>query len=221
MLIDDDENQRVSLSRVLSSVDCQLEECSSVKEALEKLKVSVPDLIILDLYLPVLDGFAFLKLRNLNKNMASIPVLVLTGVKSKEEIAKAFELGASQVLLKPFVAKTVIKKIEELFAARDAFVHTFSEAETLTVNAEVNAELVELSLGVLKIESRVHLTQGRAVELVAVDYERRDGMPVVGRVDNRMLEPHEHRNRSILFVTGLELNTKRHFESWQRSATSE
>ena len=89
------------------------------------------------------------------------------------------------------------------------------------LNAEVNAELVELSLGVLKIESRVHLTQGRAVELVAVDYERRDGMPVVGRVDNRMLEPHEHRNRSILFVTGLELNTKRHFESWQRSATSE
>ncbi len=70
------------------------------KEALEKIKKKKPDLILLDLILPRMDGFEFLEIIRNNEKTKDIPIIIMTNLTHGEDKRKAFQLGVDDYLVK-------------------------------------------------------------------------------------------------------------------------
>ena len=83
-------------------------------EALRKAHMVPPDLILLDVMMPGLNGFTVCQNLRENPITAAIPILVLTGLCSQISQISAFESGASDYLTKPFVPEELISRVEKL-----------------------------------------------------------------------------------------------------------
>ena len=83
-------------------------------EALKKAKSVSPDLIIMDVVMPDLDGFAVCETLRENPATAAVPILILSGLQSHISRQTALESGASGYLTKPFDPEQLIAKVEEL-----------------------------------------------------------------------------------------------------------
>ena len=84
-------------------------------QALKMIVKDLPDLILLDLKLPEMDGFEVLKNIKANQETSKIPVIVLTNYSEKEHIDQCFTLGADDYLIKAhFVPSEVVGKIKKI-----------------------------------------------------------------------------------------------------------
>lgn len=82
------------------------------KEALETIKTEKPDLILMDVMIPEIDGFSLCKLIKEDKNLSSIQIIMLTAKKMEEDILKGFENGAIDYISKPFSNKILLARIK-------------------------------------------------------------------------------------------------------------
>ena len=81
---------------------------------LEIARKEKPDLILLDIILPKMDGFEVLKKLKKDENVSEIPIIILTNLSDASDIQKTLDLGATTYLVKAdFHLKDVLKKIEE------------------------------------------------------------------------------------------------------------
>ncbi len=99
LIIDDDKQLRMLLKDRLRAQNYFIVEAENGKEGLELCKKELPDLILLDLQMPVMDGIEFLKL--FNKEKIDTPVVVLTAFATIERAVEAMKLGAYDFLPKP------------------------------------------------------------------------------------------------------------------------
>jgi len=84
------------------------------ESGLRSAKGERPDLILLDLILPKMDGFEVLKELKENEETKNIPVIILTNLEETEDIQKALELGATTYLVKSsYTLEEVVNKIEK------------------------------------------------------------------------------------------------------------
>jgi CheY-like chemotaxis protein len=118
MLVDDEDDIRtignLSLSRVGG---WQTVLASSGAEALEKAAAEKPDLILLDVMMPAMDGpTTFAKLRA-QEATAKTPIIFMTAKVQKQEVARYLELGALGVIGKPFDPMTLPQEIRKLVPA--------------------------------------------------------------------------------------------------------
>jgi twitching motility two-component system response regulator PilG len=106
---------RASLSQMLQflflSKGLNVQIAFNGKEALEKVDNLAPDLILLDIMMPQMDGFEVLEKLQENQETAGIPVIMLTARKSREDMQKAKDLGAVEYITKPFKAVEVVDKV--------------------------------------------------------------------------------------------------------------
>jgi len=86
-------------------------------EALKKARSLRPDLIILDLMLPELDGFAVCEILRRNEAMASTPIIMLTALTSELGRLAGYESGATDYMTKPFSPRMLVDRIRELLRA--------------------------------------------------------------------------------------------------------
>lgn len=84
-----------------------------VKEAIELINKKIPDLIILDLNMPEINGYDFLGMKEELK-IERVPVIVVSALDSPESIQRAKALGASEFISKPVKLKLVIDKVKAL-----------------------------------------------------------------------------------------------------------
>lgn len=108
LLVDDDEEDAYIVQRGLRHLpfDYHLEIYSDAVTALDylnkcKTEPKLPDLILLDLQMPGMDGFEFLEAIRKDDDLSKIRVVVLTGVDNDEALLKAYENGATSYLAKP------------------------------------------------------------------------------------------------------------------------
>ena len=84
------------------------------EKGLKMIKEKKPDLILLDIILPKMDGFEILKIIKANKILKRIPVILLTNLSQKDEVKRGLELGADDYLIKAhFMPSEVVKKIKQ------------------------------------------------------------------------------------------------------------
>lgn len=84
-------------------------------EAIKKLKDGKPDLILLDIVMPYMDGLDVLKKIKESKELKDIPVILLTNLSQKEEVNQGLSLGAKDYLIKShFTPSEVLAKIKSL-----------------------------------------------------------------------------------------------------------
>ncbi len=84
------------------------------QEALDHLKEDIPNLIMLDIEMPVMGGIEFLEAIRKDISYNDIPIMVMTSNKSREIIQKAVSLGVSDYMLKPANMQTIYEKISKI-----------------------------------------------------------------------------------------------------------
>ncbi len=115
VLLVDDEPDLVQLVALrLQSAGYRVEVAYDGEEALQQVKKSKPDLVILDLMLPKLDGYKVCRFLKFDERTRGIPVLIFTARAQAEDMTLAMECGADAYLTKPFEAKALLQKVAEL-----------------------------------------------------------------------------------------------------------
>jgi len=113
LIIDDEENIRQSLSDILSDEGYEVEAASSAEDGLSLIKQRLPELIILDIWLPGMDGLDALKdIKSINE---VTPVIMITGHGTIELAIKATRLGAYDFLEKPLSMDRVLLTVRRAF----------------------------------------------------------------------------------------------------------
>ena len=107
------------IAAVLRRAGHDVETASSGGEALVVLQRNPPDLLLLDLEMPGLDGLEVLRILREQKVCQGVPVLVLTGESDTHYVARARELGAAGYLLKPFGAQGLTAKVNRVLEDAD------------------------------------------------------------------------------------------------------
>lgn len=101
LVVDDDADFRISaVAMVKYGLHCEAEEAANGRQALEKIRQHIPDLVILDLLMPVMDGFAVLDALRARTETASLPVLVVTGKDLTPQDKEHLKQGMARVLTK-------------------------------------------------------------------------------------------------------------------------
>ena len=140
LIVDDEPIIRQLAGRILEHDGHTLLTASNGREALEVLREKTPDLVLLDLQMPQMDGLTFLKLMRGNRDWAGIPVVIMSALANKTNIALAGTLGVRDYLLKAgFSLKQMRARLNKYLVTED---HAAAAGEQ-TVNVSVDAMLVE------------------------------------------------------------------------------
>lgn len=115
IVVADDEPFILSALQDTLSEDYSVYTASNGKEAIKTVEKVMPDLIILDVMMPEMDGLEACKQLKRNKETASIPVIILTAKGQITDIEKGFKSGADAYVVKPFSPARLIEKVEEIF----------------------------------------------------------------------------------------------------------
>jgi CheY-like chemotaxis protein len=119
LVIDDSETNLVLLKAILEDEGFEVWLASSSKEATAMYQSNQPDLILLDLLMPGIDGFGFLQEFNeSNKEKNATPVIVVTAYANDENIEKAKDLGAQDVIEKPIDIPDFLLKINSVLNSK-------------------------------------------------------------------------------------------------------
>jgi two-component system phosphate regulon response regulator PhoB len=104
LLVDDDRDIRDVVGAMLDAVGLTVESASSGEEALERVRTSAFDLLVLDWNLPGMTGVELCRLLRRDPDLATLPVLFLTAHASSKDVVEAFASGADDYVVKPFRA---------------------------------------------------------------------------------------------------------------------
>jgi len=117
ILIADDRSEVVELVKVtLEGEDYEVLCASDGKEALEKIGLERPDLVLLDVVMPKMDGFEVLSKIREDPKTKDTPVIMLTAQGQKVDQEEGRRLGASDYITKPFSLSHLLTRIEEILA---------------------------------------------------------------------------------------------------------
>src|ERR671925_2364230 len=111
LLIDDEQFYFKMLQKALKEAEYKLEYAKTGSEGLAKIPSFEPELLVVDLKLPELDGFEILKRLRRDPKFSYIPVIVITSKDELSEKLKAFELGADDYVVKPFQPEELVARM--------------------------------------------------------------------------------------------------------------
>ena len=98
----------------LSSEGFDVEYAQDGKEAIEKICEIQPDIVLLDILMPKMNGIEVLKKIRADKKIKNTPVIILTNANEKDHVSKAMEMGANDYLIKAsFTPDEIVSKIKE------------------------------------------------------------------------------------------------------------
>lgn len=114
LLVDDQAEVRLLVQTTLEGTDYEFFGAVNGKEAVEKAISIRPDLIILDIMMPVMDGYEACKQIQANHETKDIPIIMLTAKGQKQDIEKGASCGVRDYIVKPFSPLALLKKVDEI-----------------------------------------------------------------------------------------------------------
>ncbi len=118
LIVDDDETNRVLLTAKLERVGYEVEQAVNGLQALEKTSAFHPDLILMDIMMPVMDGYEVLRRLKSGESTRYIPVVLITGKSEVEDKVMGFEVGAEDYISKPYSLQEVAARVKSLLRMR-------------------------------------------------------------------------------------------------------
>ena len=128
LIIDDNIDIRTYLRSVLSE-KYNVSEAADGKVGLELARKIVPDIVLSDIMMPVMDGLAFCRQLKTDKAISHIPVILLTARSLDEQRAEGYEHGADAYLSKPFSLRLLFSRIDNLIQSRKKLSKLFSNSD--------------------------------------------------------------------------------------------
>lgn len=102
LIVDDDELILMALRQKLEKEGMQVYTSSNIYDAYFKVNQSAPDIVLLDIVLPDMNGLSFMNMINSNVLNTRIPVILMSSLSTDDIIEKSYEMGASGYITKPF-----------------------------------------------------------------------------------------------------------------------
>lgn len=139
LIIDDNSDIRSYLRRALSST-YKVSEAVDGKSGLEMARRIVPDLVISDIMMPVMDGLEFCSQLKQDKAISHIPVILLTARSLDEQRAEGYKHGADAYIAKPFSLELLLSRIDNLIESRKKLSQMFSNTDEKAVFDKLSNE---------------------------------------------------------------------------------
>jgi len=114
MIVDDSLTVRKITEGLLSRYQYDIVTASDGVVALEKMKKNLPDIILMDVEMPNMDGFELLRVMKKDPSLVKIPIIMITSRSGDKHKQKAISLGADLYLTKPFKEEELIASIKQL-----------------------------------------------------------------------------------------------------------
>ncbi len=111
LVVDDVPLNLLVVEKMLVKFGMKITKASNGLDALEKLRTEIPNLVLLDLMMPVMDGFDFLRIARSKPELASLKIIVLSALNSTEDIVRGYEAGANDFITKPIIYEKLISSI--------------------------------------------------------------------------------------------------------------
>lgn len=116
LIVDDEPNIVMALEYTFKKNNYEVFIARDGQEALDIVKLNFPDLIILDVMMPMVDGYATLEQIRNDHNLKHTKVIFLSAKNKESDIQKGMALGADAYLTKPFSIKKVVEQVVELLS---------------------------------------------------------------------------------------------------------
>jgi two-component system phosphate regulon response regulator PhoB len=180
LLVEDEEDIREMVHFNLFKERYNVLLASDGKTAIDLAKEKAPDLIVLDLMIPKMDGFEVSAALKKNPNTKRIPIIMLTAKGEEEDIIKGLEVGADDYMTKPFSPKILLARIKavlrrskvsqlnhkNIFRLHDLKID-LSKRQTFIKNKEINLTFTEFQvLHLLAQKSGWVFTRGQIVDSI-------------------------------------------------------
>lgn len=111
LIVDDNSNNLSVLSSILKQDEYRIRMAKNGKMALKTIEVKPPDIILLDINMPHMDGFELIKILKDNEEYYDIPVIFITAMSNIENKVKGFDMGAVDYITKPFLVDEVRERV--------------------------------------------------------------------------------------------------------------
>jgi DNA-binding response OmpR family regulator len=116
LIVDDEANIIIPLEFLMQQNGYNVIVAKSGEEALEMIAKYVPDLVLLDVMLPVINGFEVCEIVRLNPDWKKMKVMFLSARRRDLDIAKGLRLGADDYITKPFSNTNLVRKVKNLLS---------------------------------------------------------------------------------------------------------
>lgn len=116
LLVDDEEDILDFLELILEEQGYSVVKANSGREALAAAQMHRPELILLDIMMPEMDGWEVLKLLKADEEVSHIPVAMLTARTEMKDKIQGLQEGAIDYICKPFATKELLEKLQIIFA---------------------------------------------------------------------------------------------------------
>ena len=111
LVVDDVPLNNLLVEKMLRRFNFNVRKAENGLKAILEIKAQKPDLIILDLMMPVMDGFEVLEKVRADKEMDNVRIIVLSALNTNEDIVKAYNMGANDFITKPIVLDKLINSV--------------------------------------------------------------------------------------------------------------
>lgn len=114
LTIDDSKTIRMIVKKAFKPYDCELLEAENGLEGLEVTRQEQPDLIVLDITMPVMNGIEMLGELKEDPKLKEIPVIMLTAESGKDNVMQIVKMGVTDYIVKPFKGEQLIERAEKI-----------------------------------------------------------------------------------------------------------
>ena len=111
LIVDDVPLNTTLVEKMLARFHFRIRKAENGLEAMREIIAEKPNLIFLDIMMPIMDGFQVLEQIRKNPDYASIKVVVLSALNSNEDIVKAYNLGANDFITKPIMLEKLLNSV--------------------------------------------------------------------------------------------------------------
>ena len=170
--VEDNEMNREIISLYLEGEDIEIKEAETGKQALKILETYKPDLILMDIQLPELNGFETTKIIRENENLKSIPIIAITANATKYEIENYSPIF-DEYLTKPVTEEVFIKAISKYLKYKTKKIESLKETKTVNCILELQKQKEEIGIFPEELKNTVKEElkplQGTLLEILSVD----------------------------------------------------
>ncbi len=174
LTVDDSKTVRIIVRKAFKGYDCDILEAGNGVEGLALAAKEMPDLILLDVTMPVMDGVEMLTKLKADPTLKAIPVMMLTAEGGRDHVLKIAKIGVRDYLVKPFKEDVLIEKVGRVIDLKplsDAPSKTKSilDAADIVIIDDKPAIIQQIQDGLKHTPWRVHgvATQGEAIDFCA------------------------------------------------------
>ena len=173
LIVDDDDGARLTIKYIVESSQYQARTAAGGHDALEMVQDKLPDIIILDLVMPGMDGYEVCRRLKADPKFAEIPVIFLSGLISAEEKVKAFEAGGVDYIVKPCCTVELLARLHTHLTLQRIQNSLAAEVRKQTVELEEkNQELHETNIVLRRLLLEIEKEKLKIDRVIRMNIER-------------------------------------------------